>query len=179
MSADLIHGTELKSDFQIRTPTATCSVRGTKFSIGYDTIKFETSVEVTEDGPIHFNPANAELPSGLVRAGTDALIGIDSVTGTYQPLAAPLILGYKLTELAAVSDLGPLIWEPGGQLLTIGGGQISKIHPDSGIVSPIANLDEGNWLRAFRPVLIFYGWLQFPCARRRPIPPHSSGALSK
>ena len=33
MSADLIHGTELKSDFAIRTPTATCSVRGSGIDV--------------------------------------------------------------------------------------------------------------------------------------------------
>ncbi|MCB1096399.1 MAG: FecR domain-containing protein, partial [Verrucomicrobiae bacterium] len=146
MTADLIHGTELKSDFQIKTPTATCSVRGTVYSIGYEEATATTRIEVSEDGPIHFNPENPELNSGLVFAQGNAEIGVSSVSGSFQTLARPAMVGYELIELSSVSDVGPLALRGENALATVGpGGFVASIDLTDGGISELASLGSAHW----------------------------------
>ena len=48
VDAAVVERSAVKSDFKIRTPTATCSVRGTSFGVKVDSVSSETAVQVSE-----------------------------------------------------------------------------------------------------------------------------------
>ncbi|MBI4599316.1 FecR domain-containing protein [Candidatus Uhrbacteria bacterium] len=70
----------ISTDFSIKTPTATMSVRGTDFSVRFDDKKNETFVAVRE-GKLFVVPENKKLKSVTLSAGKEATITKKTSTG--------------------------------------------------------------------------------------------------
>ena len=72
ISADLMHKAQTKADFQVKTPTATLGVRGTRFTARHQEQPASlTTLKVTE-GAVEFTPDNPKAPGLLVSAGGEA-----------------------------------------------------------------------------------------------------------
>jgi hypothetical protein len=68
LQAKVVPQKTLPSDFQVRMPTATTSVRGTVFSVRYDEGTQLGTVEVQE-GTVQVTPDNSALPPFMLTAG--------------------------------------------------------------------------------------------------------------
>lgn len=75
------------SDYSVKTPTATASVRGTAFTVQYDKQTQATTVAV-EEGVVQITPNNARLRPLALRAGQQVQVAqtrVGPITGTSVP----------------------------------------------------------------------------------------------
>ena len=78
IAAKVNKGQTEASDYSVKTPTATTSVRGTQFSVQYDKQTQATTVAV-EEGVVQITPANASLRAVSVSAGQQVQVAQNRV----------------------------------------------------------------------------------------------------
>jgi hypothetical protein len=66
-------------DYSVKTPTATCSVRGTYFTVGYDQ-NIQTTTVLVEEGEVQVTPENSSLQSITLRPGQQARVTKNNVS---------------------------------------------------------------------------------------------------
>lgn len=79
ISADLLHSSSATSDFSCKTPTATCSVRGTSFTIYADSIS-NVSILSVRSGRVDVDPNAPGLPVVKLTAGKEVLVGRTAIS---------------------------------------------------------------------------------------------------
>jgi hypothetical protein len=79
IKANVQHRETVRSDFSIRTPTATCGVRGTVFSVRYDEKTGTTTVSV-EEGEVLVTPVNTALAPVTLTGGQQVQVNMDSIS---------------------------------------------------------------------------------------------------
>ena len=86
MSVEVGLSSTVKSDFTIKTPTATCSVRGTTFLVDYDKDTQETTLQVQEGSVEISTDSGSELVEGgnQATAGADGSIALSAFDGEIQ-----------------------------------------------------------------------------------------------
>jgi len=92
VDAAVVEKAAVKSDFKVRTPTATCSVRGTCFGVYVDSVTNATTVSVSR-GTVHvvpeYNPADSTLVTDWQQVTiTDSSVGS---IGTFTPVTAEIV----------------------------------------------------------------------------------------
>lgn len=103
----------LKSDFNIKTPTATCSVRGTRFALSYDEESARTQLMV-EEGAVEMESLTGSKE--LLSAGQQGSVGNDGV-----------IALEEFTGSIEVEDSTDLTWLWMALVLVIVGGGVWKL----------------------------------------------------
>lgn len=99
-----------KSDFKIKEPTGTSSVRGTEFSVFYDPGS-KTSITSVKEGVVEVDPIGAGLPTRMVGAGKE-------VEKTLKKIGKPVKIGTAgkhkgLTRLAALAKVQKVLHKTG------------------------------------------------------------------
>ncbi len=78
IDADVLPRSGLRSDFKCQTPTATCSVRGTRFKARFDRQQFATRFDV-EEGKVLVTPTNTSLRPRELTAGEWIIVYRDRI----------------------------------------------------------------------------------------------------
>ena len=95
VAAEVNKSEATKSDFKIKTPTDTASVRGTKFTVSYDPVA-KVSITSVKAGTVEVDPKKAGLATAAVPAGKEI-----EVTGS--SASAVVVIGKAGTPPGAVS----------------------------------------------------------------------------
>jgi hypothetical protein len=141
VSAAVTSRHEVRADFQIRTPTATCSVRGTEFTVSYVAQPEPTTSLFVTSGVVLFTPQNLLLPGITVSANQSAQITSTRVVAPTGPAITSLnanraTAGTQLTingsnfSSAAASNIVSFggFW---GTVVSASANQLVAIVPDS------------------------------------------------
>jgi hypothetical protein len=136
VAAQLNHAASVRSDFAIKTPTATCSVRGTEFTVQYDeSPQPQTTVTALSD-VVTVTPDNPALPRFVPALWQPIAITLDAISGAaFTNVPAPQMPGYNLRRFARVDDPVGLAARPDGNLNTLedAGGFLDRIGADGGV----------------------------------------------
>lgn len=155
VNAQVNHASSVRSDFAIKMPTATCSVRGTVFTVKHVETPVPRSTVTCTEGRVELAAAYPSDRVVLVENGTveitlDPATGASTLTGDFTPVALPSLTGYDLERFAEVDEPADVVLDADGRVVTVSAtwGEVLRFAPD-GTASQIASLrpDVGAWRR--------------------------------
>lgn len=152
VAAEVNKTPEQRSDFAVKTPTATAGVRGTTFEARHNPAygdHEETSVfTMYEGGPLIIEPEGAGLQAVAGRPGDVTRVTSNSVSGSYSEILRPMVPGYRLDRFYSLENPSGLAMTPAGELVVIGGESNAVVRVNAGGSGvELASLPEtpGGW----------------------------------
>jgi sugar lactone lactonase YvrE len=136
VNAKLNHGGAVRSDFQIKTPTATCSVRGTEFTVEYDASPEPQSIVTAIVDTVEVTPENPALPRFVPALWKPTTVTLNAITGAaFTNVPAPQMPGYNLRRFARIDDPVGLAMGGDGILRALedASGSLDSIGPDGAV----------------------------------------------
>lgn len=155
VNAQVNHAAAVRSDFAIKMPTATCSVRGTVFTVKHVEAPVPRSTVTCTEGRVELAAAYPSDRVVLVEHGTaeitlDPATGASTLTGDFTPVALPSLTGYDVERFAEVDEPADVVLDADGRVVTVSTtwGEVLRFAPD-GTESRVASLrpDPGAWRR--------------------------------